>query len=44
MNTFASEALNGFSLFQSVFVHDSPDLTSLPFPKIDAIPVAYREY
>ena len=44
MNTFASEALNGFSLFQLVFVHDQLDVTSLSFPKIDTIPVAYREY
>ena len=44
MNTFASEALNGFSLFQLVFFHDPPDLTSLSFPKIDTIPVSYREY
>ena len=44
MNTFASEALNGFSPFQLVFVHDPPDLTSLSFPKIDPIPVAYGEY
>ena len=44
MNTFASEALNSFSPFQLVFVHDSPDLTSLSFPKIDTIPVIYREY
>ena len=44
MNTFASEALNGFSPFQLVFVHDFPDLTSLSFPKIDTIPVVYREY
>ena len=44
MNTFVSEALNGFSPFQLVFVHDSPDLTSLSFPKIDTISVAYREY
>ena len=28
MNTFASEALNGLSSFQSVFIHDPPDLTS----------------
>ena len=33
MNTFASEALNGFSPFQLVFVHDPPDLTSLSFPR-----------
>ena len=44
MNIFASEALNGFSPFQLAFVHDPPDLTSLSFPKIDTIPVAYREY
>ena len=44
MNTFASEALNCFSLFQLVFVHDPPDLTSLSLPKIDTIPVMYREY
>ena len=44
MNTFATEALNGFSSFQLVFVHDPPDLTSLSFPKIDTIPVTYREY
>ena len=44
MNTFASEALNGFFPFQLVFVHDPPDLTSLSFPKIDTIPVMYREY
>ena len=44
MNTFASEALNGFSPFQLVFVRDPPDLMSLSFPKIDMIPVTYREY
>ena len=44
MNTFTSEALNGFSLFQLVFVHDPPDLMSLSFPKIDTILVTYREY
>ena len=44
MNTFVSEALNSFSPFQLVFVHDPPDLTSLSFPKIDIIPVTYREY
>ena len=44
MNIFASEALNGFSLFQLVFLHNPPDLTSLSFPKIDTIPVRYREY
>ena len=37
VNTFASEALSGFSPFQ-------PDLTSLSFPKIDTIPVKHREY
>ena len=44
MNTFAFEALNGFSPFQLVFICDPPDLTSLSFPKIDTIPVACREY
>ena len=44
MNTFAFEALNGFSPFQLVFVHDPLDLISLSFLKIDTIPVPYREY
>ena len=47
MNTFASETLNGFSPFQLVFDHDPlhlTSLTSLSFPKIDTIPIAYREY
>ena len=44
MNTFASEALNGFSPFQLVFVRDPLDLTSLSFTKIDTTPVTYREY
>ena len=44
MNTFVSEALNGFSPFQLVFVCDPPDHTSLSFPKIDTIPVTCREY
>ena len=37
MNTFASEALSGFSPFQLVFHRDPPDVTSLSFPKIDTI-------
>ena len=44
MNTFASEALSGFSPFQLVFLRDPPDLTSLSFLKIDTIPVNYHEY
>ena len=44
MNTFASEALSGFSPFQLVFLRYLPDLTSLSFPKIDTIPVNYCEY
>ena len=44
MNTFASEALSGLSPFQLVFLRDPPALTSLSFPKIDTIPVKYREY
>ena len=44
MNTFASEALSGFSPFQLVFLRDPPDLTSLSFPKINTIPVNYLKY
>ena len=44
INTFASEALSGFSPFQLVFLRDPPDLTSLSFPKIDTILVKHREY
>ena len=44
MNTFTSEALSRFSPFQLVFLRDPPNLTSLSFPKIDTIPVKYREY
>ena len=44
MNTFASEALSGLSPFQLVLLRDPPNLTSLSFPKIDTIPVKYREY
>ena len=44
MNTFTSEALSGFSPFQLVFLWDPLDLTSLSFPKIDTLPVNYREY
>ena len=44
MNTFASEGLSGLSPFQLVFLRDPPDLTSLSFPKIETIPVNYREY
>ena len=44
MNTFTSEALSGLSPFQLVFLRDPPNLTSLLFPKIDPIPVKYREY
>ena len=43
MNIFASEALSGLSPFQLVFFRDPPDLKSLSFPKIDTIPVKYRE-
>ena len=44
MNTFASEALSGFSPFQLVFLRDPPHLTSVSFPKIDTIPVNYNKY
>ena len=43
MNTFASEALNGFSPFQLVFVKDPPDVMSLSLPQIDTIPITYIE-
>ena len=36
--------MSGLSLFQLIFLRDPPDLTSLSFPKIDTIPVKYREY
>ena len=41
MNTFSSEALNSFSPFQLVFVHNPSDLTSLSFSKVDTIPVTF---
>ena len=41
MNTFASEALSGVSLFHLVFLREPPDLTSLSFSKIDTIPVKH---
>ena len=44
MNTSASEALNGFSPFELVFMRQPPDLTSLSFPKIETISVPYHEY
>ena len=44
MNTFASEALSGFSPFQLIFLRDPPDLTSLLLPMIDTIPVNYCKY
>ena len=44
MNTYASEALSGFSPFQLVFLKDPPNLTSLSFSKIDRILVKHREY
>ena len=44
MNALTSEALSSFSPFQLVFLRDPPDLPSLSFPKIDTIPVSYREY
>ena len=44
MNTFASKALSGLLPLQLVFLRYPPDLTILSFPKIDTIPVKYREY
>ena len=37
-------SIEWLSPFQLVFLRDPPDLTSLSFPKIDTIPVKYREY
>ena len=41
---FCIRRLSSLSPFQLVFLRDPPDLTSLSFPKIDTIPVKYREY
>ena len=40
----STEALSGLSPFQLVFLRYPPNLTSLSFPKINTIPVKYREY
>ena len=37
-------SIKWFLPFQLVFLRDSPDLTSLSFPKIDTIPVNYHKY
>ena len=44
MNTFTSETLSSFSPFQLEFLRDPSNLTSLPFPKIDTIPVNNCKY
>ena len=44
MNTFSSDALNGFSPFELVFARKPPDLSNLTLPAIEEIPVQYREY
>ena len=41
---FSIRSTSGLSPFQLVFLRDPPDLTSLSLPKIDTIPVKYREY
>ena len=41
---FCIRSIAWFITFQLVFLRDPPDSTSLSFPKIDTIPVKYREY
>jgi hypothetical protein len=44
MNTFASDALAGYSPFELVFVRKPPDLLAVSFPAIKQVPLQYREY
>ena len=44
MNTFASTALQGLSLFELVFARKPRQLTSFEIPKITSFPVEYREF
>ena len=44
MNTFASTALQGLSLFELVFARKPRQLTSFKIPKITSFPVEYREF
>ena len=44
MNTFASTALQGLSLFELVFARKPRQLTSFEIPKITSFPMEYREF
>ena len=44
MNTFASTALQGLSLFELVFARKPRHLTSFEIPKITLFPVEYHEF
>ena len=44
MNTFASEALQGFSPFELVFARKPRDLTSVQFKPLSEYPIPLREY
>ena len=44
MNTFASVALDGLSPFELVFVRKPRSLSSVTFPKLNAIDPKYREF
>ena len=44
MNTFASNALQGLSLFELVFARKPCQLTSLEMPKLNTIKPEYREF
>ena len=44
MNTFASTALQGLSLFELVFARKPRQLTGFEIPKITSFPVEYREF
>ena len=41
---FCIRRIEWFITISIIFLRDPPDLTSLSFPKIDTIPVKYREY
>ena len=44
MNTFASDALDGFSSYQLVFMRDPLDLTSLTYTKVETMPIRYHKH
>ena len=44
MNTCASSALDGMSLFELVFVRRAPDITKLKIPEIGNVAKSLKEY